>query len=189
MKTSKAPGGSFEARGGLVSEAQPDNLHHLQTATKPHAFFLFFPPLATSSEIAHAPNVYTNVHALGACVPGLCWHKSPPGEKTGSRRPRTRGSPCSLTSAAAACSHPRRCRGLEAPGSRKATVHSPPLGLLPLSRSRGSPTAHVHNIFEVGVPLLKWGAPPRGHMEAFVELPFRSNVLIERGSIVLNLLI
>lgn len=37
--------------------------------------------------------------------------------------------------AAAACSHPRRCRGSVAPGSQKATVHSPPLGLpsLPLA--------------------------------------------------------
>lgn len=62
-------------------------------------------------------------------------HKSPLRKKDRSR-PQTGGSPVSLTPVeAAVCFHPRRCRGSVAPGSQKATEHSPPLELpsLPLA--------------------------------------------------------
>lgn len=91
-----------------------------------------------NAEIMHASTVVenqTDAHAPSACVrrgnfpPARI--KKQPRSATESKAERNELTPA----AAAACSHHRRCRGSVAPGSQKASVRSPPLGLpsLPLA--------------------------------------------------------
>lgn len=120
-------------RGGCAIAGHGSRKQDKPPKTTPSASLF----LRYNAEITHASTAIdnqTNVHAPSACVRGAFYpltDRKQPGSAA-----ETEAERCSLTpAAAAACSHHRRCRGSVVPGSQKASVRSPPLGLpsLPLA--------------------------------------------------------